>query len=93
MKITAVLTCLFALILAVTAVAQTGNTKHFTKDGLSFDYPEGWTITDESNSDAQQLTLNRSDSAAMIKFFVHRGKVNTSEKVPLLFLSCCSLVR
>jgi hypothetical protein len=81
MKITAVLTCLFALILAVTAVAQTGNTKHFTKDGLSFDYPEGWTITDESNSDAQQLTLNRSDSAAMIKFFVHRGKVNTPEKL------------
>ena len=81
MKITAVLTCLLALFLAFTAIAQTGNTKHFTKDGLSFDYPDGWTITDESNSDAQQLTLNRSDSSAMIKFFVLRGKVNTPEKL------------
>ena len=42
---------------------------------------EGWTITDESNSDAQQLTLGRADSEAMIKFFVHRGKVNTPEKL------------
>ncbi len=59
------------------------NPKHFTKDGLSFDYPDGWTIADESTSDAQQLTLSRSDSEAMIKFFVHRGKVNTPEKLAL----------
>jgi hypothetical protein len=69
----------FALLMVVGVAAQ--NNKHFTKDGLSFDYPEGWTITDESNSDAQQLTLNRSDSEALIKFFVHRGKVNTPDKL------------
>ena len=80
MKQTAILTGLAALLFAFTAAAQTSN-KHFAKDGLSFDYPDGWSVTDESNSDAQQLTLNRSDSAAMIKFFVHRGKVNTPEKL------------
>lgn len=69
----------FAMLLAASVAAQ--NTKHFAKEGLSFDYPEGWTITDESNSDAQQLTLSRADSEAMIKFFVHRGKVNTPEKL------------
>jgi hypothetical protein len=65
---------------AFAATAQTNN-KHFTKDGLSFDYPDGWSVTDESTSDAQVLTLNRADSPAMIKFFVHRGKVNSPEKL------------
>ncbi|HKO60302.1 MAG TPA: hypothetical protein VJV03_04005 [Pyrinomonadaceae bacterium] len=69
----------FALLMAVGVAAQ--NNKHFTKDGLSFDYPDGWTITDESNSDAQQLTLNRGENDPLIKFFVHRGKVNTPDKL------------
>jgi hypothetical protein len=55
--------------------------KHFAKDGLIFDYPEGWTLTDESNSDAQQLTLNRPDSDALIKLFAHRGKTNTTDRL------------
>jgi len=80
MKQTAILTCLLALSFAFAATAQTGN-KHFAKDGLSFDYPDGWTVVDESGVDAQQLTLNRNDSPAMIKFFVHRGKVNSPEKM------------
>jgi hypothetical protein len=69
----------FALLMVVGVAAQ--NTKHFTKDGLSFDYPDGWTLIDESNADAQQITLSRPDSDAMIKFFVHRGKVNTPDKL------------
>ena len=69
----------FALLMVVGVAAQ--NNKHFTKDGLVFDYPDGWTIVDESNTDAQQLTLGRADSEAMIKFFVHRGKVNTPDKL------------
>lgn len=71
----------FALLMVVGVAAQ--NNKHFTKDGLSFDYPDGWTVTDESTSDAQQLTMSRPDSDVMIKFFVHRGKVNTPDKVAL----------
>jgi hypothetical protein len=73
--------CTFALVMVVGVVAQ--NNKHFTKDGLSFDYPDGWTITDESTTDAQQLTMSRPDGDVMIKFFVHRGKVNTPDKVAL----------
>ena len=68
------------LLLVVGALAQP-NFKHFSKDGLSFDYSNGWTIVDESNTDAQQLTLRRDDSDAMIKFFVHRGRVNTPDKM------------
>jgi len=80
MKKIGIFTCLAALLFVYAATAQT-NGKHFTKDGLSFDYPDGWSVADESTSDAQQLTLTRTDSPAMIKFFVHRGKVNTPEKL------------
>jgi hypothetical protein len=75
------LVCLFAFALLMVVGVAAQNNKHFTKDGLSFDYPDGWTISDESNSDAQQITLTRPDSDAMIKFFVHRGKVNTPDKL------------
>lgn len=68
-----------ALLIVVSVAAQ--NTKQFTKDGLVFDYPEGWSVTDESNSDAQQLTVSRADSNVQIRVFVHRGKVNTPEKL------------
>jgi len=70
-----------ALLFGVAVSAQDTNTKHFAKDGLSFDYLNGWSVVDESTSDAQQLTLGREDSDAMIKFFVHRGRVNTPEKM------------
>ncbi len=68
------------LIIAAGALAQ-GTPQHFVKEGLSFDYPTGWTISDASNSDAQDLSLGRADSDAQIKVFVHRGKVDTPEKI------------
>ena len=67
------------LALVVVALSQ-ADAKHFEKDGLVFDYANGWTITDTSNSDAQQLTLNRPNSDAQVVVFVHRGKVETPEK-------------
>ena len=63
------------------AQAPSGELKHFSKDGLVFDYPAAWTIEDQSDKDAQQLTLSRSDSEVQIKLYVHRGKVDTPEKM------------
>jgi hypothetical protein len=68
------------LLTALTAQAQTPM-QHFAKDGLAFDYPDGWTLQDQSDKDAQQLTVARADSDAQIKLFVHRGKVDTPEKL------------
>ncbi|HEX8889887.1 MAG TPA: hypothetical protein VF779_12095, partial [Pyrinomonadaceae bacterium] len=79
----AVIITAFAVLLVAaltTAHAQTP-TQHYDKDGLAFDYPNGWTLQDESDKDAQQLTLGRSDSDAQIKLFVHRGKVDSPEKM------------
>src|ERR1051326_7963887 len=70
----AALVCLFAI-----ALSQ-GDAKHFTKEGLVFDYANGWAIADERNTDAQQFTLNRSGSDAQIRIFAHRGKVDSPEK-------------
>lgn len=75
---------LFVIMLfcSLTALAQTpGNTKHFDKDGLAFDYPNNWGLNDSSNTDAQQLTLGREGSDAQVKMFVHRGRVDTPERV------------
>jgi hypothetical protein len=44
-------------ICCVLANAQTP--KNFTKDNLSFDYPDGWQIVDDTNSDALQFTLTK----------------------------------
>jgi len=65
------------------AVAQTPatDTKQFTKDGLSFSYPNGWTLEDASTADAQQLNLGRADSEAQLRVFVYRTPVNSPERL------------
>jgi len=79
-RLTGQLTLLLVL-LNVMAVAQTGDTKNFAKDGLLFDYPAGWTLQDDSNGDLQQFTLSRADADAQIRIIVHRGKIKP-EKLP-----------
>lgn len=60
MKSIANLFRLFSMVLlcGFAALAQTTETKQFTKDGLIFKYPAGWSFNDTSNSDAQDLTLD-----------------------------------
>jgi hypothetical protein len=74
--------CAIMLCFGLTAGAQTaGNMKRYEKDGLAFDYPNGWTLVDQSNTDAQQLTLGREGSDAQIRIFVFRSMVDTPEKM------------
>ena len=74
-----------ALLIVLTAVGvsaqKAGTDKQFVKDGLTFDYPAGWTLKDDSNGDAQNLTLARADSDVSVNVFVHRGKT-APEKLP-----------
>jgi len=78
---------LFRALLAATAVLVCSlvtfaqGPKSFTKDGLSFSYPSGWTVQDASSNDAQQLTLARSDSEVQIRLFAYRGKITTPERL------------
>src|SRR5262245_42028099 len=70
---------LAAFIFACSLVTFAQSNKTFAKDGLTFEYPSGWTIVDGSKSDSQQLTLARSDSDAQIRVFVYRNKVTTDK--------------
>ena len=70
-----VLSCVFAS-------AQTpAEMQHFAKAGISFDHPNGWTVSDISDDDAQQYTLTRSNSDLQMRVFVHKGRI-TAEKLP-----------
>lgn len=73
---------LLILFCSLVVLAQPADKlSHYDKDGLSFDYPEGWTLAENSNSDAQQLVLERAGSDAQIRIFAHRGRVDTADKL------------
>lgn len=68
--------------LAVLFLPQTASEqKTFSANGVSFNYPNGWVLHDDTNSDAQQLTLARANNDVQIRVFVHKGKI-TAEKLP-----------
>ena len=77
MRLTLLLTILASFALA----SQGGTNKQFNQDGLTFDYPEGWVVQNDSDKDAQNLTLSRADLDVSINVFVHRGRL-TPEKLP-----------
>jgi hypothetical protein len=65
-----------ALFISLTSVFQTAtDTKTFSANGLSFNYPNGWTLHDDTNSDAQQLTLARTNNDVQIRVFAHKGRI------------------
>ena len=82
---------LFSVCLAIALVSLSSavvysqtissDAKQFSKEGVMFNYLPGWTLADDSNDDALQATLSRSDSDAQIRVFIHRGKI-TAEKMP-----------
>lgn len=76
-----ILPLLFLSVLSVSSVAQTADVKTFNGGGVSFDYPNGWVLQDDSNSDAQQLTLARANNDVQIRVFVHKGRI-AADKLP-----------
>ena len=69
------------LVCGLGAVAQTGsNTRHFAKDGLSFDYPAAWQISDQSTAQMQLIQLLRGDGYAEIRVRVPREPLRSPQK-------------
>ena len=60
------------------ALAQDPNLKHFDKDGLSFDYPAKWQLSDQSTSQMQFLELTSGD--IVIRVRAPREWLKTPEK-------------
>lgn len=53
--------------------------KHFAKDGLSFNYPTGWDVSDQSTGQLQYLSLSR-DGYAGIMVRAPRAGIDSKEK-------------
>ena len=79
MKFTQILIGCVALLFASGVQTQTPDTKHFDKDGLSFDYPANWQISDQSTPQMQYIQLAR-DAYAEIRVRVPREWLKTPEK-------------
>ena len=77
----ACLNLMLVMLCCVGAMAQTTETKNFSKDNVLFDYPSAWELRDDSNEDAQQLTLAKANSDVQIRMFVHKGRIS-QEKFP-----------
>lgn len=55
------------------------DTGHFAKDGLSFDYPDGWEVSDQSSAQLQYLTLSKTDYAEIL-VRSPRAQIDSNEK-------------
>lgn len=51
---------------------------HFEKDGLSFDYPAGWTLVDNSNAEMQSVSLRRPGVSTLVTVFAERQLITTA---------------
>ncbi|HKY45646.1 MAG TPA: hypothetical protein VJM50_21330 [Pyrinomonadaceae bacterium] len=72
---------LVAVLFICCVLVNAQTPKNFTKNNLSFDYPDGWQLVDDTNEDAQQFTLTKANSDVQIRGFVHKGRISP-EKLP-----------
>jgi hypothetical protein len=70
---------IFIALVAAIGLAQDPNVKHFEKDGLSFDYPADWQISDQSTGQMQYVQIAR-DGYAEIRIRTPREWLKTPDK-------------
>jgi len=72
-----------AAFLCVAALAQSPSSgmKHFSKDGLSFDYPAALTLEDKSSAQEQRLVLTRAGNSWTIVVESPRELLSTLEEI------------
>jgi TonB family protein len=74
-----IIAVVFAALARVPAAPRAqGGVEHFSKDGLSFDYPTGWTVEDRSNPQTQRLVLARAGGAAFVEVVAPRAEAATA---------------
>lgn len=72
---------LFAIFSGGGAQSQnvTTSTKHFEKDGLTFDYPADWTLTESDSPNMQTVTVALGGSATQIVISTYGGPIPTCD--------------
>lgn len=77
-------TVLLIFIILLAMPGPQGGVGHYSKDGLAFDYPDGWTLGDTSSAELQRVLLTRGGASNIIMVFAQRelitttGQLNTS---------------
>src|SRR2546425_8687741 len=61
------LVCVAMPLLFVAGALGQPNFKHFEKDGLSFDYPANWQVSDQSTQQMQFLELSQGDVVIRVR--------------------------
>lgn len=69
-----------ALLLLVGGVIAQNSAQHFAKDGLSFDYPVGWTLDESKTTGQMQYLMLGRDGYATVIVRSPRGLVDAPEK-------------
>ena len=67
------------LTLTVQAQSPAPDLNHFSTHGISFDYPAGYSVTDESTAEAQRFILTRKGSSVQLAIIVTRRTVLRNE--------------
>lgn len=67
------------LLMASFAYAAISQVNQYTRDGLSFSYPAGWALVDESDAQTQSLNLDRGKDEAKIIIVALRRQMNATE--------------
>ena len=82
-------------VLSIGVYAQSAGPKlnHFAADGISFDYPDGYSVTDESSSEAQRLTLTRRGSSVQLTIIATRNFVLRKEEAAAIEKSTEPLIK
>lgn len=68
---------IFVTLLLMPAAAQDG-AGHFSKEGLAFEYPAGWTFADTGDAKLQRLMLTRAGGSNIILVFAQRELITTA---------------
>lgn len=68
-------------MLTVTILSANRQTANFEKDRLSFDYPQGWKLTDKTSEKSQYLMLTHEGSSALIIVIAQRQLICTPEQM------------
>ncbi|HEX8146101.1 MAG TPA: energy transducer TonB [Pyrinomonadaceae bacterium] len=69
------------IFVALLVVPQAG-AGHYSKEGLAFDYPAGWTLGDTSNAELQRVVLTRAGGGSnIIMVFAQRGLINNTAQL------------
>ena len=73
------------LSVSVYAQAAGSELNHFAVDGISFDYPAGYSVTDESTTETQQLIITRKGNSVQLTIVAMRRftlRDELSEAIP-----------